>query len=91
MGIHLRVSTSGRQRDQKWALPLHRRVPLQQRCGLRTFVTKHQLHHTQPSGAQPAKEAGPEGAVLAVAELDAQDLPLTGGGDAGGPFTGALT
>ena len=37
-----------------------------------------------PACSQAAQEAGPERLVLAVAEVDAEDLPVTTGGDAGG-------
>jgi hypothetical protein len=42
------------------------------------------LHPDQPSGLQGAQERGPEGAVLAVADVQAQHLPAAIGGDPGG-------
>ena len=47
-------------------------------------VGDHQLHPGQAAGSQRPQERGPEGAVLGVADVDAEDLAVAGGGDTGG-------
>jgi hypothetical protein len=47
-------------------------------------VGDDQLHPGQPAGLERAQERGPEGAVLAVADVQAQHLPAAVGGHAGG-------
>lgn len=37
----------------------------------------HQLHAGEPAGSEAFQEGGPEGAVLAVADVDAQYFPVT--------------
>jgi hypothetical protein len=48
-----------------------------------------ELHAAQPAGAQASEEGGPEGAVLRVADVDAEHLAVAGGGDTGGDHHGA--
>jgi hypothetical protein len=48
------------------------------------MIGDHQRHAAQAAGTQPLEERRPEGAVLAVADLDTQHLPVTGTGDTGG-------
>jgi len=47
-------------------------------------VGDDQLHTTQSSGLERAQERRPEGAVLGVADLAAEHLAATVGGDPGG-------
>ena len=47
-------------------------------------VADHELHAGEAAGAQTLQERGPEGAVFAVADLDAQHFTVAGGGHAGG-------
>jgi hypothetical protein len=47
-------------------------------------VGDDQLHPAQPTRPQRPQERRPEGLVLAVADRDAQDLPVAGQGHAGG-------
>jgi hypothetical protein len=47
-------------------------------------VRDDQLHASQAAGLQRAQERGPERAVLAVTDLEAQHLPVLVGGHAGG-------
>lgn len=47
-------------------------------------VADDELDAGEPSGPEALEEAGPEGAVLTVANGDAEDLPVPVGGDAGG-------
>jgi hypothetical protein len=51
-------------------------------------VADHQLHAVQATGAQPAQERGPERAVLAVANVEAEHLPATIRGNPGGHHDG---
>ena len=44
-------------------------------------VGDHQAHPAQAPVAQRAQEPGPERLVLAVADVDAEDLPVAVGGD----------
>jgi hypothetical protein len=46
-------------------------------------VGDDQLHPTQPAGLQAAEERGPEGAVLGVADVEAEDLPAAVAGHPG--------
>jgi hypothetical protein len=43
----------------------------------------------QPAGLQRPQERGPEGTVLAVADVQAEDFPAAVGGHAGGDHHGA--
>jgi hypothetical protein len=47
-------------------------------------VGDDQLHPGQPSGLERAQERGPEGAILAVAHVQAEDFPAAVGGHPGG-------
>ena len=46
-------------------------------------------HRAQPAGAQAAQEPGPERLVLAVADVDTEDLPVAASGDPRGHHDGA--
>ena len=52
------------------------------------LVGDHQAHPGQAALLQPGQEAPPEHLVLAVADVQAEDLPATVGGDAGGDHDG---
>jgi hypothetical protein len=47
-------------------------------------IGDHELDAGQPAGLERTQERGPEGAVLAVADLTAEDLAAAVGGDPGG-------
>jgi hypothetical protein len=47
-------------------------------------IRDDQLHPGQSSSPQRAQERRPEGAVLAVADVQAEDFPAAVGGDPGG-------
>ena len=47
-------------------------------------VADHQMHPVQATGAQPAQERGPERAVLAVTDIEAEHLSAAIRGYPGG-------
>jgi len=51
-------------------------------------VADDELHAGEPPGPQRAQERRPEGPVFGVTDLDAEDFPVTGGGDARGDDDG---
>ena len=51
-------------------------------------VTDDQLDSAQAAGLQPSQKRGPERPVLAVADVEAEDLRPAVGGDAGGDHDG---
>jgi hypothetical protein len=51
-------------------------------------IGNHELHPGETSRAQSLEEGSPERLIFAVANLDAEHLAVTGGGDAGGDHDG---
>ena len=58
----------------------HRR---DRRLQAEVVVGDHELHAAEAASAEALEERGPEGAVFAVADVDAQHFAVTAGGDAG--------
>jgi hypothetical protein len=54
-------------------------------------IRDHQLHADQAAGFEAAQERGPERAVFAVADVQAEDLAAAISGHAGGDTTARET
>ena len=71
-------------RNDSHGYNLHKRAAISLNELAEVMIRDHQLHARESTRAQALEERGPERAVFGVADLDAQDFPVAGGGHAGG-------